>query len=243
MHVRLSAVSVPVAMVLVTAASVWAAVAVSLWWLFALVPFAALAVVAVYDVLQRRHSILRNFPLLGHMRYLLEAIRPEMQQYFIERDYDGRPFDRDTRTVVYEQAKGIHEETSFGTELDVNQAGYEYVEHATVPLTPDEEQPRVRIGGPDCTQPYDMALLNVSAMSFGSLSANAIRALNAGAAGGRIRARHRRGRSDAVSPRGWRRPDLGDRQRLFQRPYSRRRLRPGAVPGQGRPIRTSSAPS
>ncbi|ACU72313.1 Glutamate synthase (NADPH) [Catenulispora acidiphila DSM 44928] len=184
MHVRLSAVSVPVAMVLVTAASVWATVAVSLWWLFALVPFGALAVVAIYDVVQRRHSILRNFPLLGHMRYLLEAIRPEMQQYFIERDYDGRPFDRDTRTVVYEQSKGIHEETSFGTELDVNQAGYEYVEHATVPLNPDKEQPRVRIGGPDCTQPYDMAMLNVSAMSFGSLSANAIRALNAGAARG-----------------------------------------------------------
>lgn len=172
------------ALLLITAASIWATVAVSLWWLFAVALFGVLAGVAAYDVLQRRHAVLRNYPLFGHLRYLLEKIRPEMQQYFIERDYDGRPFDRDTRTVVYEQAKGIHEETSFGTELDVTLPGYEFVEQATVPLIPDDEQPRVRVGGPDCTQPYDMALLNVSAMSFGALSANAIRALNAGAAGG-----------------------------------------------------------
>ena len=184
MHVRLSVVSVPTILVAATAASIWAMLALSLWWLIAVVLLGVLAAVAVYDVLQPRHSVLRSFPLLGHMRYLLESIRPEMQQYFIERDYDGRPFDRDTRTVVYEQAKGIHEETSFGTELDVMQPGYEFVEQATVPFEPDKEQPRVRIGGPDCTQPYDMALMNVSAMSFGSLSANAIRALNAGAASG-----------------------------------------------------------
>jgi len=176
--------SVLVFFLLATAASVWAAAAVSLWWLFAVVLFGMFASVAVYDVCQRRHAVLRNYPVLGHLRYLLEAIRPEMQQYFVERDYDGRPFDRDTRTVVYEQAKGIHEETSFGTELDVTQPGYEFVEHATAPLTPDDDPPRVRIGGPDCTQPYEMALLNVSAMSFGSLSANAIRAMNAGAKGG-----------------------------------------------------------
>jgi len=184
MRVRLAVASVPVILFLITAAGIWATVALSLWWLIVVVPFGAFALVAAYDLVQRRHAVLRNYPLLGHVRYLLESVRPEMQQYFIERDYDGRPFDRDTRTVVYEQAKGIHEETSFGTELDVMLPGYEFVEQATVPREPEDEQPRVRIGGPDCTQPYDMAMLNVSAMSFGSLSANAIRAMNAGAAAG-----------------------------------------------------------
>src|SRR4051794_17142426 len=153
------------------------------WWvLLALV--VALVCVGVYDLVQKRHSILRNYPVLGHMRFLLESIRPELQQYFIERNYDGRPYDRDTRTVIYERAKGIHGEQAFGTERDVGEVGYEYVVHSTAPLEPAKTAPRVRVGGPDCTQPYDMALLNVSAMSFGALSANALRALNAGAAAG-----------------------------------------------------------
>jgi glutamate synthase domain-containing protein 2 len=176
-------VAVPV-VVLAALASGWAAVAVSPWWLIGVLVFGALVLVSAYDLIQRQHAVLRNYPLVGHLRYLLESIRPEMQQYFIERDYDGRPFDRDVRTVVYEQAKGIHEETSFGTELDVTQVGYEFVEHSAAPREPDAEQPRVRVGGPDCGQPYDMALMNVSAMSFGSLSANAVRAMNAGAAAG-----------------------------------------------------------
>jgi glutamate synthase domain-containing protein 2 len=140
-----------------------------------------LVCLALYDVVQRRHSILRNYPVAGHLRFLFEAIRPEMQQYFIERNYDGRPYDRDTRTVIYERAKGIHEEQAFGTERDVAEPGYEWLLHTNAPLDPADDQPRVRIGGPQCTQPYDMALLNVSAMSFGALSANAIRALNGGA--------------------------------------------------------------
>jgi len=142
---------------------------------------AALLCLAVYDLVQRKHSILRNYPVAGHLRFLFEAIRPEMQQYFIERNYDGRPFDRDTRTVIYERAKGIHGEQAFGTELDVAAPGYEWLLHTNAPLDPPDAQPRVRVGGPDCTQPYEMALLNVSAMSFGALSANAIRALNGGA--------------------------------------------------------------
>jgi glutamate synthase domain-containing protein 2 len=137
---------------------------------------------AIHDLLQRRHSILRNYPIAGHLRFLFEAIRPEMQQYFIERNYDGRPYDRDTRNVIYERAKGIHGEQAFGTERDVGEPGYEWLLHSTVALDPPEDPPRVRIGGPECTRPYDMALLNVSAMSFGALSANAIRALNGGAA-------------------------------------------------------------
>ncbi len=154
------------------------------WWWFAAGPALAVALLGVYDVVQRRHSILRNYPVVGHFRFALEALRPEIQQYFIERNYDGRPFDRDTRTVIYERAKGIHGDQAFGTERDVNEVGYEYLIHSTVPVPVAQTPPRVRVGGPDCTQPYDMSLLNVSAMSFGALSANAVRALNLGAAAG-----------------------------------------------------------
>jgi glutamate synthase domain-containing protein 2 len=171
-------------LLLITALTGWAAGAVSLWWLIAAVFFGLLSLVGLYDLAQRRHSILRNFPVLGHARFLLEDIRPEVQQYFIERNYNGRPFDRDTRAVIYERAKGIHGEQAFGTERDVNEVGYEFVVHCAAPLEPPAQAPRVRVGGPDCSQPYDMALLNVSAMSFGALSANALRALNAGAAAG-----------------------------------------------------------
>ncbi len=145
---------------------------------------AGVAALATWDLLQRKHTILRRYPVIGHMRYLLEDIRPELQQYFIERDWDGRPYDRDTRSVVYERAKGIHGERPFGTELDVNEVGYEYLVHSMAPADPPKQPARVTVGGPDCTKPYSMALLNVSAMSFGALSANAIRALNKGAAMG-----------------------------------------------------------
>lgn len=153
------------------------------WWvLVALV--ALLVALGIYDVTQRKHAILRNYPVLGHMRYLLESVRPELQQYFIERNFDGRPFDRDVRTVVYERAKGIHGELSFGTERDIDEVGYEYLTHSTVPVPVPDEAPRVVVGGPECRKPYAMSLLNVSSMSFGALSANAVRALNRGAAAG-----------------------------------------------------------
>lgn len=153
------------------------------WWVLVAL-LAGVLGVGVHDLLQRRHSVLRNYPVLGHMRYLLESIRPEIQQYFVERNFDGRPFDRDVRTVIYERAKGIHGELSFGTERDLDQPGYEYLVHSTVPVPEPDEPPRVRIGGPDCPKPYSMSLLNVSSMSFGALSANAVRALNRGAARG-----------------------------------------------------------
>ncbi|MFC9843840.1 FMN-binding glutamate synthase family protein [Streptomyces sp. NPDC060223] len=160
------------------------AVVVSPWWWMAAVPLAALGVIGVWDLTQRRHSVLRNYPVIGHARFLLERIRPELQQYFVERNFDGRPFDRDIRSIVYERAKGTAAEEPFGTERDVYQAGYEYLVPSMAPRPVPEHPPRVRIGGPDCTRPYDMALLNVSAMSFGSLSANAVLALNQGAATG-----------------------------------------------------------
>jgi len=159
-----------------------AALAVSPWWWLAAALLAAVAGLGTYDLLQKRHSILRNYPVLGHIRFMLESIRPELQQYFIERNFDGRPFDRDVRSLVYQRAKGEEAELAFGTERNVYEEGYEYFEASMRPQPVAAEQPRVRIGGPDCTKPYDMALLNVSAMSFGSLSANAILALNRGAA-------------------------------------------------------------
>ena len=153
------------------------------WWWLAVIG-ALLTAVGAYDLIQRRHSILRNYPILGHARFALEAIRPELQQYFIERNFDGRPFDRDTRTSIYERAKGVKDEQAYGTERDTTAVGYEWLMHSTAPKDPPEEIPRVRVGGPDCTQPYDMALLNVSAMSFGALSGAALTALNQGAAAG-----------------------------------------------------------
>ena len=159
-----------------------ASILFSPWWSFAAVPLLGVAVVGLYDLLQPRHSVLRNYPVFGHSRYALEAIRPELQQYFIERNYDGRPFDRDTRTVIYERSKGIHGEQAFGTERDVNEVGYEYLVHSILPVPQRDTAPRVMVGGPDCRQPYEMSLLNVSALSFGAMSANAIRALNKGAA-------------------------------------------------------------
>ncbi|MDQ6834924.1 MAG: FMN-binding glutamate synthase family protein [Actinomycetota bacterium] len=153
-------------------------------WIIVAVVFGAIAAVGVHDVLQRRHSILRNYPIVGHMRFILESIRPELQQYFIERNYDGRPFDRDTRTAVYERAKAIQDEQAYGTERDVAEPGYEWLLQSIHSFDPPKEPPRVRVGGPDCAHPYEMALLNVSAMSFGALSGNALTALNQGAAKG-----------------------------------------------------------
>ncbi|MGV9673646.1 FMN-binding glutamate synthase family protein [Nocardia sp. NPDC003482] len=169
--------------VAVVAVGVVASIGSWAWWILVAV-VAVLLGVGVYDLVQTRHSVLRNYPILGHMRFLLESIRPELQQYFIERNFDGRPFDRDVRTMVYERAKGIHGELSFGTERDIESVGYESLVHSTAPVDEPSEPPRVLIGGPDCKRPYSMSLLNISSMSFGALSGNALRALNRGAAAG-----------------------------------------------------------
>ena len=153
-------------------------------WIVVAVVLAVPALLGVYDLVQRRHSVLRNYPVIGHLRFALESVRPEFQQYFIERNDDGRPYDRDTRTAIYERAKGVKDEQAYGTERDVAAPGYEWLLHSSAPIEPPDDPPRVRIGGPDCSKPYDMALLNVSGMSFGALSGNAITALNRGAAAG-----------------------------------------------------------
>ncbi len=175
--------SIGVLVVLLVIAAAAAAIGSWAWWVIVAV-LAFLVVVGIYDLTQHRHSVLRNYPVIGHLRYLLESLRPELQQYFIERNWDGRPFDRDVRSIIYERAKGIHGEQAFGTERDVGKVGYEYLVHSSAPLEQPSQPPRVQIGGPDCSRPYSMALMNVSAMSFGALSANAIMALNKGAAMG-----------------------------------------------------------
>ncbi|MCQ4618012.1 FMN-binding glutamate synthase family protein [Corynebacterium sp. CCUG 59401] len=142
---------------------------------------AAAAGLAANDLIQPKNNILRNYPVLGHARYLAKEIRPEIHQYFIEGEADGKPFDAQTREVINQRADGTDGERSFGTEREVSQAGYEYLVHSVVPAEVPEDPPRVNIGGAECSQPYDMALMNISGMSFGALSANAIRALNKGA--------------------------------------------------------------
>ncbi|NOX57856.1 MAG: FMN-binding glutamate synthase family protein [Planctomycetes bacterium] len=133
------------------------------------------------DMLQRSRTVIRNFPVIGHARYWMEAIRPEIQQYFVESDTSGRPFSREYRSVVYQRAKNTTDTRPFGTIRDLYEVGTEWIAHSLHPTHPPETPPRILIGGTRCEQPYHASLLNVSAMSFGSLSMNAILALNTGA--------------------------------------------------------------
>lgn len=135
----------------------------------------------VHDLRQTRHSILRNYPIAAHLRFLLEDMRPEMRQYFLESDTDGVPFDRNTRAIVYQRAKGQLDKRPLGTELNVYGESFEWINHSLAPKDHATEPFRVVIGGDSCKQPYSASVLNISAMSFGALSANAIRALNKGA--------------------------------------------------------------
>ena len=138
----------------------------------------------IADMVQKQQSIRRNFPVFGRLRYVFEDLRPKIQQYFVESDTDGKPVNRIDRSVIYQRAKKQIDTTPFGTQLDVYAEGYEWMNHAIVPLDfhTIDHHPRVRIGNKDCRQPYESSLLNISAMSFGSLSSNAVEALNAGAA-------------------------------------------------------------
>lgn len=143
---------------------------------------ASLTLIGLYDLAQPLHSLRRNYPIIGRLRWILEEIRPEIRQYLIESDHDQTPFSRSQRSLVYARAKNEVSERAFGTLVDVYQNGYEFVAHSTRPApAADPATFRVLIGGDDCTQPYMASIFNISAMSFGSLSANAIRALNKGA--------------------------------------------------------------
>lgn len=156
------------------------------WAAIGVILFGALSLIGTWDVTQRSHAILRNYPILGHMRFLFEGIRPEIRQYLIENDHDEEPFSREARSLVYQRAKGVEDKRPFGTKRAVYDAGYEWLTHSAVPIHIDDPDFRVTIGGPACKQSYDASIYNISAMSFGSLSSNAILALNKGAKEGRF---------------------------------------------------------
>jgi len=159
----------------------WSYFWIDILFLFILV--APVIFIGIQDMYQKKQSIRRNFPVLGRLRYVFEDLRPKIQQYFVENDTDGAPINRNERSVIYQRAKKQVDTVPFGTQLDVYAEGYEWMTHSIVPYDfhKMDHNPRVRMGGRDCKQPYDMSVLNVSAMSFGSLSKNAILALNGGA--------------------------------------------------------------
>jgi len=152
----------------------------AVWSLVVYVPF---FILGIYDLLQTRHTITRNFPVFGHLRFVMEDLRPKIYQYFIESDTNGTPFNRQNRSVVYQRAKKVDDTRPFGTELDVYESGYEWLNHSLAALDHSKLNldPRVTVGGPQCSKPYSASVYNISAMSFGSLSQNAILALNNGA--------------------------------------------------------------
>jgi glutamate synthase domain-containing protein 2 len=164
-------------------AAIFALAYLSLYALWAFVLVGPLIYMGVRDMVQKKQSIKRNFPLIGRMRYVLENIRPEIYQYFIESDTDGTPINRNDRAVVYQRAKQQIDTKPFGTQLNVYAEGYEWMSHSMKPIDfrDMDHHPRVLFGEKRCKQPYSMSVLNVSAMSFGSLSQNAIEALNGGA--------------------------------------------------------------
>lgn len=152
----------------------------ALWLFLVVLPLIA---VGLYDMSQTEHSLRRNYPLFSRGRWLLEGLRPFVRQYLFESETDGAPISRMFRSVVYQRAKGANDTVPFGTKFDTYRDGYEWIAHsiAAIDIHGTDNDPRVMVGGPDCRQPYSASLLNVSAMSFGALSANAIRALNEGA--------------------------------------------------------------
>lgn len=150
----------------------------ALYILYFLVPY---ILVGLWDIFSVKHTILRNYPVIGHFRYIFEYVRPEIRQYFVESDKDGTPFSREIRSLVYRKAKGARETIAFGTKNDVTSIGYEFSYHSLSPKHVAEDKNRVIFGASNCTKPYNSSRLNISALSFGAISPNAIRALNKGA--------------------------------------------------------------
>ncbi len=151
------------------------------WLLVIVVPY---VIIGAYDLMTTKHNVLNNYPVLGHFRYMLEFVSPEIRQYFVETNESGRPFNRIVRALVYSRAKGQTDTQAFGTQYDITTVGYHRVNHSLAPKHAPDDEKRIMLGGPQCEQPYNASRLNVSAMSFGALSSNAIRALNGGARDG-----------------------------------------------------------
>ena len=150
------------------------------WWFIAILAW-MLTLLGIYDLVQTSHSTTRGYPIIGHIRYLLEQSRPAIRQYFFESDTDQTPFSRESRSLVYQRAKEEIDKRPFGTLEDVYNDRYEWINHSMAPSKITDQDFRIKVGGPDCTQPVSLSVLNISAMSFGALSANAILSLNTGA--------------------------------------------------------------
>ena len=151
------------------------------WLVWLLTPAVALLCLALWDLLQSKHTLRRNYPLLAHIRWIFEDLRPYLRSYIVESDLDGRPFNHNERGLVYARAKDDISSHPFGTELNVYSEEYDWLGHSIAPNERAPQEFRVQVGGPQCTKPYSASILNISAMSFGSLGAKAILALNLGA--------------------------------------------------------------
>lgn len=171
---------------------IWAAVifylAVSLYLVFfeaysfvtLIIPL-GLLYLAFRDAFQEKHTLRKNYPIIGRLRYMLEEIRPELRQYFWEGELDGKPFNRRERSIVYQRAKNQKQTVSFGMQDDPNRIGYEWASHSVYPKHVTDTNFRVTIGNAQCKQPYSASIYNISAMSYGALSKKAIMSLNKGA--------------------------------------------------------------
>jgi len=178
---KLTRYSTFAAVVCLTALSLLALFVWSVWFWVPFLLFAALSLVGLNDVRQTSHSVLRNYPVLGHVRFLMEMIRPEIRQYLLEDDQEEEPFSRDQRSLVYQRAKAQEDARPFGTKKRVYDGGYSWVTHSVQPCHIEDTDFRITIGGDTCAHPYSASIYNISAMSFGSLSGPAIKALNMGA--------------------------------------------------------------
>lgn len=136
---------------------------------------------AFTDTFQTKHTIRKNYPIIGRIRYMLEEIRPELRQYFWEGELDGKPFNRRERSIVYQRAKNEKQTVSFGMQDDPNRIGYEWASHSVYPKDVSDFNFRTLIGNSQCSQPYSASIYNISAMSYGALSKKAIISLNKGA--------------------------------------------------------------
>ena len=179
--------------------------------------FALLVTTGVHDLRQHKRSILRNYPIVGHIRFMLEFVRREIRQYFIESDNDANPFSCGQRSLVYQCAKGDPDKRPFGTQLDVHAEGYEWINHSLAPTQLTSHDFRLIIGA-GRAQPYNCSVFNISAMSFGALNANAIQALNAGAKRGGFAHDTRRRLHFRTPSQAWWRSDLASRLGLFRLP-------------------------
>jgi glutamate synthase domain-containing protein 2 len=169
-----------IACIVLFAGFLWLAQAATAWlWPAAL--FGFLSVVGLLDFTQAKQAIRRNYPVVAHLRFIIEYFRPEIRQYLLETDRDQTPFSRVQRSIVYQRAKNVVDKRPFGTQLDLYEAQYEWMNHSIAPTDIASADFRISIGGPDCAKPYSASVFNISAMSFGALSANAVLALNEGA--------------------------------------------------------------